>query len=128
MHRSCLVLTACVAAASASACSDEQNVQCAPLSPAAVAVIVRDSITANLLVDSARGLLMTPTQTDSLRRGPALQFGDSVLIGGSQVGVVTLRIERTGYQPWLKSDIQTRLAGSPCPTFVTQLVTARLQH
>jgi len=128
MHRSFLALTACLAAASVAACSDDQSVLCAPLAPAGVAVIVRDSITGALLVDSAQGVVITPTHTDSLRRGPALQFGDSVLLGGSQVGSVSIRIERAGYQTWSRSGLQTHLAGNPCPTFVTQVVTARMQH
>jgi hypothetical protein len=61
-------------------------------------------------------------------RGPALQFGDSVLIGGTQVGQIDVQVDRPGYQRWLRTGVQTRLSGGQCPNYVTQMLTARMQQ
>ena len=118
---------ACVAVVGVSACSDDQ-VLCAPLFPGAVAVVVRDSVTNALVVDSAKGVVEGLARSDTMFPGPALQFGDSVLIGGSQVGQVNIRVEHPGFQPWLQTGIQTQLSGAPCPVFLTRVLTARMQR
>ena len=127
MRRSSLFPIACMCTAALSACS-EDHVLCAPLFPAAVAVAVRDSVTAALLVDSAKGVVIGLGRTDTMVRGPALQFGDSVLIGGTQVGPVNVQVERPGFQPWLRTGVQTRLSGGQCPNYITRVLPARMQR
>lgn len=106
----------------------EQPVVCAPLYPAAVAVVVRDSISGTLLTDSAQGFVVHGELIDPMVQGPALQFGDSVLIGGSQAGIVEVHVVRIGYQPWTRGGVAASLSGDPCPVFATQVLTAWLQR
>lgn len=103
------------------------DVFCSPQIPAAVAVVVRDSLNDSLVVDSAAGAVIGNGTMDSLVRGPVLQFGDSALIGGTQVGLVVVQVEHPGYQPWVATGVRTRLSGGQCPHLITAVLTARLQ-
>lgn len=104
------------------------DVLCAPLPPWAVAVDVRDSVTDAHLVDGTRGAVHLDAHVDSLRPEPIhLSFPDTVLVGGETEGIVEVRLERAGYAPWIAAGVRTRLVGSPCGTWDTQELTARLQ-
>jgi hypothetical protein len=127
MQCSQAVLLSCISLAGVSGCVDSQ-VACSPTIPAAVAVVVRDSVTDSLVVDSAKGIVVGMGIADSLFRGPALQFGDSVLMGGRQVGRVYIQIDRPGFQQWVATRVQTRLSGGECPSFITTVLTARMQR
>ncbi len=116
-----------LAALSAASCTTDGDVFCAPQIPAAVAVVVRDSLTDSLVVDSATGTVIGNGRVDSLMRGPVLQFGDSALIGGTQVGLVVVQVEHPGYQPWVATGVRTRLSGGECPHLITAVLTARMQ-
>ncbi len=106
----------------------ETTVACAaPAIPSAVAVVVRDSLTGALLTDSAYGAVTGKGRTDSLMHGPLLDLSDSVLVGGTIVGRVTVEIRRPGYQPWVDSTVKTRLSSGQCPDFITRVLTARMQ-
>ena len=107
-------------------CGDDE-VLCAPLPPWAVAVDVRDSVTDASLVDGARGAVHLDAHIDSLRPQPIYLFPDTVLVGGESEGIVEVRVERAGYAPWIAAGVRTRLVGSPCPSWDTQALTARLQ-
>ena len=104
------------------------DILCAPLPPWAVAVDVRDSVTDAHLVDGTRGAVHLDARTDSLRPEPIyLFFPDTVLVGGEVEGIVEVRLERAGYAPWTAAGVRTRLVGSPCSSWDTQALTARLQ-
>ena len=103
------------------------EVLCPPLPPWAVAVDVRDSVTDASLVDGARGAVHLDTRIDSLRPQPIYLFPDTVLVGGESEGIVEVRVERAGYAPWIAAGVRTRLVGSPCSSWDTQALTARLQ-
>ena len=107
-------------------CGDDE-VLCAPLPPWAVAVDVRDSVTDASLVDGARGAVHLDAHIDSLRPQPIYLFPDPVLVGGESEGLVEVRVERAAYAPWIAAGVRTRLVGSPCPSWDTQALTARLQ-
>ena len=126
-HRSLVSGLALILGLCSNACTQDA-VLCSPLIPSAVAVVVRDSVTDSLVADSARGAVVAQGRSDSLVRGPVLQFGDSVLVGGTQIGSVTVQVERSGYQPWSRGGVHTRLSGGQCPNFVTKVLTARLQR
>ncbi len=103
-------------------------VECGLSIPDAVSVIVRDSVTGILVADGASGVVILDAHTDSLLPGRLYGLGDSVLIGGTRVGGVTVRVERPGYQIWSQSGVQTHLSTTVCPAFVTVALTARLQR
>jgi len=106
----------------------ETTVACAaPSVPSAVAVVVRDSITDALITDSAYGSVSGKGTTDSLYPGGPFNFGDSVLVGGTVVGKVTVEVRRPGYQPWTSPQVKTSLTGGQCPDFKTRYLTARMQ-
>ena len=104
-------------------------VLCAPLPPWAVAVSVRDSATDLSLVSQARGaVFLKGTLDDSLRPDRLLHLSpDSVLIGGTSVGLVEVRVEYPEYQPWIAKNVETRLSRGECSAWNTQVLTARLQ-
>jgi hypothetical protein len=106
---------------------ESEDILCPPLPDWAVAVDVRDSVTDARLLAGARGAVHASTRVDSLRRDRISLFPDSVLVGGTVEGVVEVRVEHPGYQPWTASGVRTRLEGSPCATWDTQALTARLQ-
>ena len=130
-------LAICAACLVASACADPAGVvSCAPLGPGAIAVTVRDSVTGAIVADSAHGAaagvadlgMYSLAVADSLIRASWYPFADSVLYGGMHVGVFEVRIDRPGYQTWRAAGVRTRTAGTPCAGWVTQSLTARLQH
>jgi len=127
MRRTSVHLVAGVCAVVLTACAEDQ-ILCAPVIPAAVAVVVRDSLTNALIADSAGGIVVGAGVAESLVRGPVLQFGDSALVGGSEEGLVFVQVERPGFRPWTATRVQTRLSGGQCPTFVTKVLSARLQR
>ena len=104
-----------------------EDVLCPPLPDWAVAVDVRDSVTNARLLTGARGAVHASTRVDSLRPDRISLFPDSILVGGTVEGFVEVRVEHPGYQPWAASGVRTRLEGSPCATWDTQALTARLQ-
>ncbi len=108
-------------------CTGTEVLCAAPSIPSAVAVVVRDSVTGALLTDSAYGAVTGKGQTDSLYHGGPFSFGDSVLVGGTVVGTVTVEARGSGYQPSVDSTVKTRLSGGDCPDFVTKHLTARMQ-
>ena len=103
------------------------EILCAPLPPWAVAVDVRDSVTDAPLVDGARGAVPLDDHIDSLQPQPIYLFPDTVLVGGESEGIVEVHVERAGYAPWIAAGVHTRLVGSPCASWDTQALTARLQ-
>ncbi len=103
------------------------EVLCPPLPPWAVAVDVRDSVTDASLVEGARGAVQLDARVDSLRPQPIYLFPDTALVGGESEGIVEVRVERAGYAPWIAGGVRTRLVGSPCSSWDTQALTARLQ-
>ncbi len=115
------------AALLAQGCTETTVACAAPSIPSAVAVVVRDSLTGALLTDSAYGSVTGKGKTDSLLPGGPFNFGDSVLVGGKVVGRVTVEVRRPGYQPWVATQVKTRLSGGDCPGFLTKYLTARLQ-
>jgi len=107
----------------------EGEVLCAPLPPWAVAVDVRDSVTDLSVASGARGaLFLARALSDSLRPDvlPHLS-SDSILVGGTSVGVVEVRVEHPGYQSWTATSVQTQLTGGECSAWNTQMLKARLQ-
>lgn len=104
-----------------------EDVLCAPLPPWAVAVDVRDSVTNAPLASGARGAVQLGSRVDSLRPDRIYVSPDTVLVGGEAEGIVEVRVEHAGYTPWLASGVRTRLEGSPCASWDTQRLTARLQ-
>jgi hypothetical protein len=109
-------------------CSDSQAI-CAPLPPWAVAVDVRDSVTAAPLASEARGaVFLAGALEDSLRHERLLHLSsDTLLVGGMTEGLVDVRIEHPGYLGWLATGVQTRLSQGECPDWETQELVARLQ-
>ena len=86
-------------------------VECAPLPPWAVAVNA-----------------LNGTLEDSLRHDRLVHLSsDSLLVGGSTVGLVEVRVEHPDYQPWVAANVETRLTQGECPAWEAQLLTARLQ-
>jgi hypothetical protein len=126
MRRSVVILLGGLGASTVGACSLD-TVNCSPSIASAVAVVVRDSLTDSLVVDSALGIVIGAAGPDTMFRGPILQFGDSVLVGGTQAGVVSVQVQRPGYQTWLVNGVHTRLSGGDCPAFITTVLTARMQ-
>ena len=117
----------------ASACTTPEGlVVCAPLGPGAIAVTVRDSVTGAIVADSAHGAAVAVAPgfavADTLIRASWYPFADSVLYGGMYVGVVNVHVDRPGYQTWRANGVRTSTAGTPCAGWVTQSLTARLQH
>jgi hypothetical protein len=108
------------------ACADD-DVACSPSRPEAVAIDVREAGTNLPLASGTRGAAQIGDQIDSLVLDLIGEVPDSVLVGGNSVGVYEVRVEHDGYAPWSQGDVRARKAGSPCPGFEIQLLTAELQ-
>lgn len=94
---------------------------CTAAQSSAVEVGVHDSISDADLVDSASGTLSTSSLQDSLRHIP----GDSVLIGGDQLGTYTVTVHHPSYADWIKSGVVVSRTG-PCGNVIPVELTARL--
>jgi hypothetical protein len=110
----------------AAACGDD-DVACSPLVPEAIAVDVREAGTNLPLARGSRGAAQIGGQIDSLMLDRISELPDSALVGGSSQGVYEVRVEHEGYAPWSQDNVRTRLSGSPCPGWETQVLTAELE-
>jgi len=110
----------------AAACGDD-DVACSPLLPEAIAVDVREAGTNLPLARGSRGAAQIGEQIDSLMLDGISELPDSALVGGSSQGVYEVRLEHEGYAPWSQDNVRTRLSGSPCPGWETQVLTAELE-
>ena len=91
----------------------------AAYSPAVIVTPLDSGTRANVAV-GARGVALSGSYVDSLRRV------DSVLVGGSQLGTYQVTVERLGYHQWVRSGIRATKEWE-CGMPVSVRVTALLQ-
>jgi hypothetical protein len=102
------------------ACENRRFGYCsAPYSPAVI-VTPLDSGTRTNVAVGARGVALSGTYVDSLRRV------DSVLWGGAQLGTYQVTVERLGYHQWVRNGVQVTQA-TECGMPVSVRLTALLQ-
>jgi len=90
-------------------------------------VDVREAGTNLPLARGSRGAAQIGGQIDSLMLDRISELPDSALVGGSSQGVYEVRVAHEGYAPWSQDNVRTRLSGSPCPGWETQVLTAELE-
>ena len=101
------------------ACENRFGYCAAPYSPAVIITPLDSGTRANAAV-GARGVALSGSYVDSLRRV------DSVLVGGSQLGTYQVTVERLGYHQWVRSGIRATKEWE-CGMPVSVRVTALLQ-
>jgi len=89
-------------------------------SPAVIVTPLDSGTRANVAVGT-RGVAVSGTYVDSLRRV------DSVLWGGAQLGTYQVTVERVGYQQWVRRGVQVTQATECGMPAVSVRLTALLQ-
>lgn len=99
------LLTVALTAALVTACRDQEIVCPLILSPG-VAVEVRDAFDNSTIASGSKLVAQAGAYADSMSFPPGQpELNSSHLTGAYQPGVYTLTVTKTGYQPWVQTNV-----------------------
>jgi len=90
----------------------------------AVVIAVNDSISGASVADSARGVVQSGSDVDSLH----LTYPPPRLAGGTQLGTYQVIVDRTGYREWTRNNVVVSQREGPCNVIESVQLTALLQR
>lgn len=94
---------------------------CLSSGPIAVIITVRDSLSGKALADSATGTLEVAGVDEMLQAVDSLR-----MIGGDRRGTYSVTVDRAGYVPWTKANVQVTERGD-CGNPIPVRLSANLQ-
>src|SRR5690348_2538265 len=104
------LLVVALAAALVTGCS-EQKALCPSILTPGVAIEVRDAFDGSLIASGTKLVAQAGTYADSMSIPVGQpELNSSHLFGAFQAGVYTLTVTKTGYQAWVKTNVQVNAA------------------